>query len=407
MAASQAPVAVSTASRCATATAHGRHSFEIASYSALRGLRQGEFIRSASFSVGGGDWCINYLPNGNTVDSDDDEFDYSSDYSYYSDDSDREHERRLDLDEEEEENREYISLYLEHMSRDTAATVVFDIRVVNPVTGLSSPERSYSFVFNRRHTSWGSTRFIKRSELEASYVGDDRLVIECGVIVIFEGAQLVSQPKTDWEIVRVPPSDMVENLAELLQSGKRSDVTFSVKGEVFHAHKFVLAMRSPVFEAELYGPMTMRDKSRPSTAVEDMEERPSITVENMEPHAFKALLQFIYTDSLPAIEDPDLLDNQDLVKNLLVAADRYAMERMKLMCESSLCKRLDINNVVTILAIADQHHCDNLKNACFGYISSLNRMDDVVASKGYENLKRTCPSVVIDLWERAAKSRRI
>nr|CAB3482489.1 unnamed protein product [Digitaria exilis] len=156
-------------------------------------------------------------------------------------------------------------------------------------------------------------------------------------------------------------------------------------------------MRSPVFEAELYGPMT-KDKDK---------KRHSIMVEDMEPDVFMALLQFIYTDTLPAMEDLDLAENEDLVKHLLVTADRYAMERMKLMCESILCQRLDVNNAATILAIADQHHCDKLKNACIGYITSFNRMDDVVASRGYENLKRTCPAVVVDLWERAAKSRRI
>ncbi|CAO2189226.1 unnamed protein product [Urochloa humidicola] len=381
MAASLPPAAV-TASRCTTETARGKHSFEIASYSALRGLRQGEFVRSSTFAVGGSNWCVNYLPNGNTV-----EIDYDDEYDYYTDHSDMEHDR---LDEEEE-NREYISVYLEHISGATAATVVFDLRVDNPVTGLSSPERTYSLEFNHLNTSWGAARFIKRSELEALYVGDDRFVIECTIIVVLE--EPVSKPMTDWEI-KVPPSDILENLGKLLESGERSDVTFKVKGEVFHAHKFVLAMQSPVFEAELYGPM--RDKKRQS-----------ITVEDMEPDAFKALLRFMYTDSLPPMEDLDLPDNEDLVKHMLMAADRYGVERMKLMCESILWKSLDINNAATTLAVADQYHCNNLKNACIGYISSLNRMDDVVASQGYENLKRTCPAVVVDLWERVAKSRRI
>ncbi|KAF8662692.1 hypothetical protein HU200_056297 [Digitaria exilis] len=298
IAASQGPVAV-TASRFATETARGRHAFEIASYSVLKGFRQGDFVQSATFAVGGIDWCINYLPNGNTVhmagDTDDD------DYNYYTDHSDLERERI----EEEEENLEYISLYLEHPSGTAAASVLFDLRVVNPVTGLSSPPQSFSLLFDHRNTFWGSARFIKKSDLEASYVGDDRLVIECIITVIIQGP--VSQPKIDLEI-KVPPSNMLDNLGELLESGKRSDVTFKVKEEVIHAHKFVLAMRSPVFEAELYGPMT-KDKKRQS-----------ITVEDMEPDVFMALLWFIYTDSLPAMEDLDLAENEDLVKHLLVTA---------------------------------------------------------------------------------------
>jgi len=173
-----------------------------------------------------------------------------------------------------------------------------------------------------------------------------------------------------------------------------SDVTFKVKGEAFHAHKFVLAFRSPVFEAELYGPM--RGKSR----------RQNITVEDMEPDVFKALLHFIYTDSLPPLDNLDEVESQEMVKHLLVAADRYAMERMKLMCESILSKRIDVHSVATTLALADQHHCEKLKDACIGFINSLDKMD-LVASNGYEHLKRACPAIFMDIWEKEAKSRRM
>ncbi|KAB8112806.1 hypothetical protein EE612_051541, partial [Oryza sativa] len=50
------------------------------------------------------------------------------------------------------------------------------------------------------------------------------------------------------------------------------------------AHRCVLAARSPVFRAELFGPM----KESAATAV--------ITVDDMEAEVFRALLAFIYTD---------------------------------------------------------------------------------------------------------------
>ncbi|CAO2189213.1 unnamed protein product [Urochloa humidicola] len=147
---------------------------------------------------------------------------------------------------------------------------------------------------------------------------------------------------------------------------------------------------SPVFEAELYEPMKGKRKR-------------SITVEDMQPDVFKALLHFIYTDSLPPMDDLDEAESQDMVKHLIVAADRYAMERMKLICENILCKGIDVDNVATTLAFADQYHCNNLKDACIGFINSSDRMD-LVESKGYEHLKRACPDVFIDIWEKAAKS---
>jgi speckle-type POZ protein len=213
-------------------------------------------------------------------------------------------------------------------------------------------------------------------------------VIQCDLTVIKE-------PLVD-EIVEVqmPPSNLSDNLGNLLQTGEEADVTFEVKGEVFPAHKIVLAMRSPVFKAELYGPM--RDKTSRR-----------ITVEDMQPAVFKALLQFIYTDSLPSMEDLDDYENKEMVKHLLVAADRYVLERLKLICEGILCKSLDVESVATILALADQHQCSMLKDACVEYVTSSNRMDDVVATQGYVRLKRSCPAVLVDIFERVTKSRRM
>lgn len=204
----------------------------------------------------------------------------------------------------------------------------------------------------------------------------------------------VSESKELCEIP-VPPSDLLDNLGHLLESGEGADVAFQVKGEVFHAHKVVLAMRSHVFKVELYGPM--RGKQTKTT----------VTVEDMQPAVFKALLHFIYKDSLPAMDDLGKDEYEEMVKHLLVAADRYAMERMKVMCKSILAERLRVESVAATLALADQHHCRKLKDACIGFVNSTGRMYDVMESEGYEHLKRACPAIFTDIWEKAAKSRKI
>jgi speckle-type POZ protein len=216
----------------------------------------------------------------------------------------------------------------------------------------------------------------------------DSVAIEFNVNVVVE-SRVVSEPETMREI-QVPPSDLSEHLGKLLE-GEGADVTFEVKGEVFRAHKAVLPIRSPVLKAELWGPVGKKNRRR-------------ITVEDMEPAVFKALLPFIYTDSLPASGDLDGDGNDEIVEHLLVAADRYTMERMRLTCESILCRRLDVENVAATLALADRHYCCKLKDACIRFINSGNRIKGVMASQGYEHLKKTCPSIVMDLLEEAAKT---
>ncbi|KAL6659220.1 hypothetical protein ACP70R_003260 [Stipagrostis hirtigluma subsp. patula] len=325
-----------TASMCTAAeTARGTHSFKIAGSCLHRGLGVLQSLRSATFAVGGHSWYILYYPDG-----------------------------------------------YEH--RGEAARVLFDFRLVTPATGLSSSVYSGQMVLNTAHSpAAGTDKFIKKSDLQAlGYLVDGCLEIECDVTVIVA------------DDIDVPPSDMLDDIAKLLDTEEGADVTLKVQGEVFRAHRIVLSMRSPVFKAELYGPMSNnREKS--------------ITVKDMQPSVFKALLHFIYKDSLPAMDDLEGAKKEEMVRHLLVAADRYAMERMKLMCENILCKRIDVESVATTLALADQHHCNKLKDACIRFINSSNRMGDVAASQGYKHLKRACPDLASEIWEKSSKPRKI
>lgn len=136
----------------------------------------------------------------------------------------------------------------------------------------------------------------------------------------------------------------------------------------------------------------MADRDRCST----------LTIEDTQPAVFRGLLHFIITDSLPSMNYPSDDFYEEMVKHLLVATDRYAM----LMCESKLYDSLHAKTVATTLALADQNHCSQLKDACVDFINSLNRMDDVMESKGYEHPKRACPTIA-DIWEKAAKTHKI
>lgn len=88
----------------------------------------------------------------------------------------------------------------------------------------------------------------------------------------------------------------------------------------------------------------------------------------------QALLHFIYWDALPDMEE--LVDLSPkwastlMAQHLLAAADRYALERLKLLCEAKLCEDVAINTVATTLALAEQHHCFQLKAVCLKFIAS-------------------------------------
>ncbi|KAL5220487.1 hypothetical protein ABZP36_025200 [Zizania latifolia] len=353
-----------TVSRYTMKSEQGTHSFEIVGYSLTKIIGVGKFIRSGTFAVGGYDWGIRFYPNGLN-----------------------------------EAYTQYVSVYLELLSKDSATYASYDLRLVNQETGL--PQSVLSESTPGLFKSSGITRFAKgrssfmlRTNLEMGelgYIKEDCLIIEC-VVTVIKKPQL-SNP-TVYSEIKVQTSGLSDHYGKLLLEQEGADVTFVVEGEKIAAHKIVLAARSPVFKAELYGQMKEKNARR-------------ITVRDMRPHVFRALLRFIYTDSLPDMDDLGGDDYSDMIGLLLVAADRYAMDSMKSQCERILSELLDVKTLAVTLALADKHNCSGLKDVCIEFIAASNKMDAIVATKGYADLKRACPSVLVDAFEKACKFRRI
>ncbi|TVU24183.1 hypothetical protein EJB05_26586, partial [Eragrostis curvula] len=133
--------------------------------------------------------------------------------------------------------------------------------------------------------------------------------------------------------------------------------------------------------AELFGSMEEKDAA-------------CIYVDDMEARVFKALLHFIYTDSLPEIDDDDIMV---MAQHLLVAADRYSMERMKVICEEKLRGYINATTVGNTLALAEQHGCHGLKKACFRFLMSRSNLKAAMATDGFGHLTSSCPSVLYEL----------
>ncbi|VAI82978.1 unnamed protein product [Triticum turgidum subsp. durum] len=330
------------------------YTLNIAGYSRTKELLEtGKCARSTPFIVGGHVWAVRYYPNG------------------YKDAAD------------------FASIFLVLVdstgAKDVKAKCTFSVldKAGVPVPSFTRTYTS-ACTFTGKGSSWGYPEFINKADFEGSpHLIDDCFTIRCDVTVLKE-IRTEEITKCSKQFVVVPRSNLCQQLAGLLNSMDGADVTFHVGEEKFLAHRSVLAARSSVFKAELLGSM-MENAGDP------------VEIKDMESDVFKSLLHFIYTDDSPS---EMACEDAVMAGHLLVAADRYDVERLKLICEEKLCKHIDSNTVATSLALAEQHSCPGLKEACFEFLASPSNFEAMVASDGYEHIKSSCPSILKELIAR-------
>jgi hypothetical protein len=84
-------------------------------------------------------------------------------------------------------------------------------------------------------------------------------------------------------------------------------------------------------------------------------------------------------------------------QHLLVASDKYNLERLKFICQQNLCKHIEASNVTFILELAEQHQCHALKNACFEFLSTPAHLEVALATDSFKCMSRNCPSIMMEL----------
>ncbi|KAL3812706.1 hypothetical protein ACJIZ3_013974 [Penstemon smallii] len=353
-----------TTSISKTVTIKGSHNFKIHGYSFTKGMGVRNYIASDTFSVEGHLWEIHFYPDGY---------------------------KKVD-----ESGDIYVSVFINLVSKFVKGTRVWYEYLLLDESGnkwyksigifkrLEKDKRWMVGPFCP-YKYWGYSDFYKRTELEASqFLKDDCLTIQCTVGVLktsMDNPKTVAQP--------LPLSDLGESYMQLLERREETDVTFEVDGKIFYAHKLILATRSPVFRAQFFGPLK-EENTR------------CIKIEEMHAPVFKALLYFIYCHVIPDLDSKCVAT---IMTHLLAAADRYGIERLKSLCEARLRENIAIDNVVSTLALAEQHGCFQLKSICLEFISLPKNLEDIMQTDGFKNLKENCPTVIDELFKYVARLR--
>lgn len=89
-----------------------------------------------------------------------------------------------------------------------------------------------------------------------------------------------------------------------------------------------------------------------------------------------------------------------MADDLLAAADKYALERLKVMCEEALCSNLTIENVCDILVLADLHSAEQLKTHAIDFINS--HATDVMETTGWRSMIQGHPHLIAEAFRALA-----
>lgn len=139
--------------------------------------------------------------------------------------------------------------------------------------------------------------------------------------------------------------------------------------EILHAHRAILAARSPTF-ASMF-----------TTGMKEMQGN-CVSLEDISVPIALYFLHFIYTDTLPLD-----METYELIE-LWCIADRFLVDRLYRLCMERLQRELTVSNAPYLLHIAVQLHAEPVKDQIIFFMSEPLHFDQVTKQEAFAELDK-------------------
>ena len=187
----------------------------------------------------------------------------------------------------------------------------------------------------------------------------------------------MSVVKENWQTTR---STIRERSMFMFNNDLFSDVKFAVpkaaqgseSKQAIPAHKFVLSISSPVFEAMFYGELA--------------ETTDSIELPDCEYDSLLELFRYMYSDEV-------ILSGSN-VMGVLYLAKKYMVPSLADKCTKYLQDNLDPSNVFSILPSAQKYEEKNLVDRCWKLIDE--QIEEALKSDGFATIDRSLLEAVVE-----------
>eukprot|EP00954_Amorphochlora_amoebiformis_P024192 1364868-Amorphochlora_amoeboformis.AAC.1 len=209
---------------------------------------------------------------------------------------------------------------------------------------------------------WGWRCWKKLSHLKANHIINGKIHVQVKLNIYNEIEH------TSRKLPMTPPPELKSRTERMLSDGIHSDVTLCCDGQEFRAHKSMLASSSEVFAA------MFNHKMRESLDG-------SVEIKGIESKTLDALLLYIYTEKLPASFNEIAL---------LLAADKYQISRLAVICMQALGRKLTPSTMLTVLSTAHRlshiPEARSLKILCMKYFAK--HAEEITALKEFGDFTR-------------------
>ncbi|XP_065203291.1 speckle-type POZ protein-like isoform X3 [Planococcus citri] len=232
-------------------------------------------------------------------------------------------------------------------------------------------EKSYSYTqdfhLSAEHefTSGVGLKLMKCSDLKSYLLPEGELKIHFKIAFIRDTITASNHFPLD-------ESNLTHDFEKLFNDEDSSDIIIDVNGKKFPAHKSILAVNSPVFQAMFKNDLMKNQQSR-------------IEINDIDEKIFQEVLRCIYTRKVENLND--------IVFELIPVAVKYDIEPLKRACSKKFSELLSEKTAVKMLIFAHLNSVSNLKKKANDYIrrniKKVKKSKDWNDLNAYPDLKKT------------------
>lgn len=302
----------------------------------------------------------------------------------------------------------YLSLYLNHLSNNFEY-VTFSLSLLNQDNAIVNYyEGKRSFASDNQEE--GSVHFVKENfimDVKNNILKDNKFMILCkikkekyyngqvpeGIEKSIEDNAESSEDESESSEDEKKSSrneshtqcyknkkrfDKLDRFEILLKDEEYSDVTVTAEGKSFYLHKWMLSAHSSVFQAMFKNDMKEKFENK-------------VEINDIKYEVLEKLFRFIYTKEINGINN--------MICELLVAAEKYCVEDLKALCQMTMYKNLNANNAIEYLNSAIINNAEHFKKDAINWISS--HMGCFIYKPEFHEFGKQHPSLLLEIMQKS------